>query len=214
MADITDTKTNKGYNIYYDSKKKQHYTHESLITGIRNHTEIKQDFASVGLDDTFSLGNYPPPQGGSTSDVKLTVVRGQRFTHGGMSAAYGKLYVNGEPWFDTGERNLLTPGTYPVAFRKEKGATMTGRKDWLEKGKAGDPLRRFAVASNGYVPLVLNTGARAGIRIHQGTSVGWSEGCLITGNLKNGKLENSWECWKRLYDYCYNANSVTITYQG
>ena len=20
--------------------------------------------------------------------------------------------------------------------------------------------------------------------------------------------------WKKLYDYCYNANSVTITYQG
>jgi len=209
-------KVEKKAEIFFDNEKKQHYTHESILRGILAHTEFKMDMTSIGLDDTFSFDNvgFEPPQGGTTSDVRITVVRGQRFTHGGRSAAYGKLYVNGQYWFDTGERSLLTPGTYPVAFRREKGCTMTGRADWIKKGKSGDPLRRFAIYSKGYVPLVLNTKGRAGIRIHQGTSVAWSEGCLITGNYRNGKLENSWECWKKLYDYCYNANSVTITYQG
>lgn len=207
---------NNKIEIFYDVNNDKTYTHESLLRGIINHIEFKRDMKSIGLDDTYSLENcdMTPPTGGNTKDVQLTVIRGERFTHGGRSACYGKLYVNGEYWFDTGERSMVTPGTYPVAFRKDKGCTMTGRADWLKKGKEGDPLRRFAIYSKGYVPLVLNTKGRAGIRIHQGTSVAWSEGCLITGNFKNGKLENSWECWKKLYDFCYNANSVTITYKG
>lgn len=202
--------------LFLDQKKQKYYSNESILKGLLAHTEFKANMRSIGLDDTYSLDNesFEPPKGGTTSDVKLTVIRGQRFTHGGRSAAYGKLYVNGQYWFDTGERSLVTPGTYKVAFRKETGCTMTGRSDWLKKGKAGDPLRRFAVYSKGYVPLILGVKGRAGIRIHQGTSVAWSEGCLITGNYKNGRLENSWECWKKLYDYCYNAKSVSITYQG
>lgn len=215
--DINDNKILKhGYQITLDSSTQTYYTNEPLTVGIKNHVEIKYDYSSVGIGGDFQLpdGDYPPPVGGTTADVKLTVIRGPRFTHGGRPAAYGKLYVNGQYWFDTGERSMVTPGTYPVAFRKETGCSMTGRKDWLEKGRAGDPMRRFAVYSHGYVPLVMNTAGRSGIRIHQGTSVAWSEGCLITGNLNNGRLENSWECWKRLYDFCYNAKSVTITYQG
>ena len=202
--------------IFFDNKNKLYYTETSILKGILFYTEFKRNMSSIGLDDTYSLEDitFEPPKGGTTNDVQLIVVRGQRFTHGGRPAAYGKLYVNGQYWFDTGERSLVTPGTYKVAFRKETGCTMTGRADWIKKGKSGDPLRRFAVYSKGYVPLVLGVKGRAGIRIHQGTSVAWSEGCLITGNYKNGKLENSWECWKKLYDYCYNANSVTITYQG
>ena len=212
MADNNNDK----HEIFFDNAKNKNYTQESLLKGILNHTEFKKNMRSIGLDDTYSLDNvdFEPPKGGTRSDVKLTVVRGQRFTHGGRPACYGKLYVNGQYWFDTGERSMVTPGTYTVAFRKDTGCTMTGRADWLKKGKAGDPLRRFAVYSKGYVPLVLGTKGRAGIRIHQGTSVAWSEGCLITGNYDGSKLNNSWECWKKLYNFCYNAKSVTITYKG
>jgi hypothetical protein len=206
-----------GPNLYQDRFGKA-YSHDSVLKGIMK-TSNFGSLLNVFTDTYEYTGEnieqfFGPPGVGTTSDVKITVIRGPRFVHSGRSAAYGKLYVNGEYWFDTGERSMVTPGTYPVAFRKETGCTMTGRSDWLRKGKAGDPMRRFAVYSKGYVPLVLGTKGRGGIRIHQGTSVGWSEGCLITGNLRNGKLENSWECWKRLYDYCYNAKSVTITYQG
>lgn len=164
-----------------------------------------------GIDPSqFPGGNAPLTKDG----VNLLVVRGTRFTHGGRPAAYGKLYVDGQYWFDTAERSMLTPGTYRVGFRPDTGATMTGRADWLAKGKAGDPMRRFAVYSNGYVPLVLGTTGRSGIRIHQGTSVAWSEGCLVTGIYNGHGLDQSWECWKKLYDYCVQAKEVTITYQG
>lgn len=157
---------------------------------------------------------FGPPGVGTTDDVKLTVVRGQKFKHNGMTACYGKLYVNGEYWFDTGERKIIPAGTYKVAFRKDQGCYKTGRNDWLKNGAEGKPNYRFAKYSNGFVPLVMNVPGRGGIRIHQGTSVAWSEGCLITGIFNNGKLVNSWECWKKLYDYCLNAKSVNIEYQG
>ena len=108
-----------------------------------------------------------------------------------------KIYVNGEYWFDTGERKIIPAGTYKVAFRKDQGCYKTGRNDWLKNGAEGKPNYRFAKYSNGFVPLVMNVPGRGGIRIHQGTSVAWSEGCLITGIFNNGKLVNSWECWKR-----------------
>ena len=162
-----------------------------------------------------SSSPFGPPGVGTTDDVKLTVVRGEKFTHSGMKACYGKLYVNGQYWFDTAERKIIPAGTYKAAFSKDKhGCPKTGRADWIRKGEAGHPGYRFAKYSNGFVPLIMNVPGRQGIRIHQGKGVGWSEGCLITGNYVNGALENSWECWKKLYDYCINARSVSIEYQG
>ena len=178
---------------------------------INGDNDLPSGPSEFGPSETSPFG---PPGVGTTDDVKLTVIRGQKFTHNGMKACYGKLYVNGEYWFDTGERNIIPPGTYKVAFRQDQGSYKTGRGDWLKNGAAGKPNYRFAAYSNGYVPLILNVPGRSGIRIHQGTSVAWSEGCLITGNFNNGKLANSWECWKKLYDYCINAKSVNIEYQG
>ena len=219
------------FELIFDNEKKMYYTNASILKGLLFFNTVKIEKSNyqnnsedqninkqnTNIDNTNKENNETKiniPISGSSSNVELVVVRGQYFTHGGRSANYGKLYVNGQYWFDTGERSMLQAGTYKVAFKKETGCTYTGRKDWLKKGNAGNPLYQFVKYSNGYVPLVLGTGGRGGIRIHQGTSVAWSEGCLIVGNYKNGKLENSWDCWKKLYDYCYNAKSVTITYQG
>ena len=177
------------------------------------------DERGTDIDNKFILPEGFDPSKGSTEDIILEVKRGKQFTHQGMVAVYGKLFVNGQYWCDTAERNIVAPGMYKVAWRSEQGCTKTGRSDWVRKAESGNINYKFALYSNKYVPLVLNTVGldgrqKTGIRIHEGTSVGWSEGCLVVGKMNqygNG-LTNTWESWKSLYDYCRDCKTCKIIY--
>ena len=150
---------------------------------------------------------------GKDKDIELRVFRGNEFTHGGMNAAYGKLYVNGSYFCDTAERNLVKAGTYDVLWRKDQGCTVAGRNDWMKNGLSGNIMYRFATYSNGVVPLV-KVRDRSGIRIHEGTGVSWSKGCLVVGKMNNDNtgFSSTWNEWKMLYDFCRECRSCKITY--
>lgn len=168
-------------------------------------------------DDKLILPEGFDPRKSTAKQITLEVKRGKEFVHNGVRAVYGKLYVNGQYWCDTAERKLVSPGIYKVAWRADQGCTAIGRNDWISKGERGDSNYRFAIYSNKYVPLILGIKGRSGIRIHEGTSVAWSEGCLVLGKMTgNGDIKshltNTWESWKSLYDYCLGCESCQIVY--
>ena len=187
----------------------------AMKTGTSMYNTDSRNVSSTYYNEPSNINDIASSDGaGNDEDIQLKVVRGTRFNHDNKLAAYGKLYVNGKYFCDTAERNLVPEGTYTVAWRKDQGCTHIGRKDWIANANAGSLYYKFASYSNGYVPLIKGIKGRIGIRIHEGTGVSWSEGCLIVGkmNRNNSGFSSTWNEWKSLYDYCHTCKSCKITY--
>lgn len=128
----------------------------------------------------------------------------------------GNLYVDGV-WFcntiedrDRGLRQDMPLSTNKRLKVKNETAIPTGRYRVTLGVKSPKMSQRPAYDfCNGYVPRLANVPAFDGILIHIGNTEKDSAGCIIVGENKvKGKVINSTETFRRLYDVLKKTNDL------
>lgn len=135
----------------------------------------------------------------------------------------GKLYIDGEFFCDTLEdtdRGLETKMTKSeIAEKKIKGKTCIpyGKYeitlDVVSNKYSNFVKYPYAKPCNGRIPRLLNVPGFEGILIHPGTTENDTDGCILVGkNSIVGKLTNSQDTWKRMYEKLSQGkfNGITI----
>lgn len=128
----------------------------------------------------------------------------------------GNLYVDGKFFCDTiedrdrGLRQDMPLATNKRLKVKNETAIPTGRYRVTLGVKSPKMSQRPAYDfCNGYVPRLVNVPAFDGILIHIGNTEKDSAGCIIVGENKvKGKVINSTETFRRLYDVLKKANGL------
>lgn len=188
---------------------------------IENPLQIKSTNSNNEMGGDPTLGNFGGGTlkiTGDTANIQLLVKRGEIKQYGDRLGCFGKLYVNGEYFCDCAERATNTTKRmhptnvrWKIATTPAQGNHKSGNLSWY---RAKDKWHDFVRISNGYVPqIMVNTGAQ-GIRIHEGSGPGWSEGCLIVGEYNNGRFscDSSYNAWVSLYSYLVKCESASIMY--
>lgn len=131
----------------------------------------------------------------------------------------GKLYIDSHYFCDTLEdkvRDLNKDGDLnDVGEGKVAGQTAIPYGTYKVTMDVQSPKfsQRASYAwCKGYLPRLLNVPHFDGIMIHSGNTADHSSGCILVGeNSVKGKVLNSMNTLKRLYDILKGADDITIT---
>ncbi len=131
----------------------------------------------------------------------------------------GKLYIDGEYFCDTIEdKDRGLTQDMPIAvIRAKKIAHETA----IPMGKYRVTLKvkspRFSKKSTydfccGYLPRLIDVPGYEGVLIHIGNTANQSAGCILVGENKVvGRVINSTETFKKLYERLKEASSIWLT---
>ncbi|MBO7313563.1 MAG: hypothetical protein J6U48_04985 [Alistipes sp.] len=131
----------------------------------------------------------------------------------------GKLYIDNHYFCDTLEdkvRDLNKDGDLnDVGEGKVAGQTAIPYGTYKVTMDVQSPKfsQRASYAwCKGYLPRLLNVPHFEGIMIHSGNDATHTAGCILVGeNTVKGKVLNSMNTLKRLYDILKGADDITIT---
>lgn len=152
--------------------------------------------------------------------MKLEVKR----TYRGDKYTIGHLYIDNKYFCDTLEdpdRGLISDMPLSEINKiKVKGDTCIPYGEYVVSLNVRSPKYSnfakypYARICSGYMPRVVGVKGFEGILIHPGNSQKDTEGCLLVGrNTVKGRVMNSQETWKNLYNKLKEANGeITIKY--